>query len=71
VKFIEEQKGDSIEEPYPSRKQQTKQQDGVSLQQGETQRHEIAGIVEEHLPSSSENVMGTMEKFRNHKPRQE
>lgn len=43
----------------------------MNLQQGETQRHKIAGIVEEHLPSSSENVMGTVEKLRNRKPRQE
>ncbi|XP_059428931.1 uncharacterized protein LOC132192135 isoform X2 [Corylus avellana] len=56
VEFIEEkyqeQRGDSIEKPYPSQKQQNKEQDEVSSQQGQTQRHEIAVIVEE--PSGAE-----------------
>lgn len=50
VEFIEEinqeQKGDSIEKPYTSRKKQNKEQGEVSSQQGQTQRHEIAVIVD-------------------------
>jgi hypothetical protein len=51
IEFIEEkyqeQRGDSIEKRYPSQKRQNKEQDEMSSQQGQTQRHEIAFIVEE------------------------
>lgn len=53
VELIEEQnkeqKGDVIVERYLSQVQQNKQQDELSSQQGQTQRHEIEVIVEERI----------------------